>query len=452
MASDAKERTSPRKDRRRRPLSVGYGTVSFGAVLFATAWFVPMIPLDRDELTVTFTRGTGVLEYPDGSVTELVEGVVVGPRERVVIPAGGAVSFSAADGHKLTLTDSSSVNVSGSRGSIIGGRVHTRIEVEQGEVRISGEGHPRSSLDVGLPNGVAGVRGTIFELRAADDRGSVSVHEGSVELSDTPEGSVDLSPGDGAVLTSEGTVLRRVPPPPVIQPLPPGDSIVRSPGTLLRWAPVVGAASYVAEVTSDSAFLQVRSRVATDSAFVEIPILDVEGPVFVRVQGVTEEGLTGFPSAPYPVAIAYNWATGRQLREEGQVQQSLGEFQLALELRPENADLLRDLGWSLYLLGRHPEARTVYEQAREIAPENNEIVVELARVHFWLRDYDEAETLCRTVLDRSASHAHALWGLGDLYRVLGRRAEALDLVQRALRADPEHPYAGETLRRLRAGG
>lgn len=448
------ERTQPSapRNRRRRSLRVGTGAVLLAAALGVTAWLVPVLPLDQDELTVTFTQGGGVVESADGSRAELSEGSTVGTGDRVVIPQGASLSLDAVDGHRITLTDTSSLAVEGGKRSLVGGRMRMNIGVPQGEVRVSGEGHAGSSMEIGLPNGVAGVRGTDVSVTTRGDRAAVSLHDGSVSLKKTPGSSVELSPGEGAVLTADGPIVSPLPVPPALRGLPTGEWVVRSPDATVTWGPVAGATSYLLQLATDTTFQTVEYFGRTDSTSIALPVLDTEEALFGRVQGVTEDGLKGLPSSHFSLRMAFHWAQALSLREGGNVRASLDEFQIALERQPDNPDLLRDFGWSYYLLGQHRRAREIYEQARELAPGDVELLVELARIDFWLKDYDEAERIYKEVLQANPRYADALWGLGDTYRVLGRRQEALDLVQRALQVEPDHPYARATLRELRSGG
>jgi tetratricopeptide (TPR) repeat protein len=75
--------------------------------------------------------------------------------------------------------------------------------------------------------------------------------------------------------------------------------------------------------------------------------------------------------------------------------------------------------------------------------------LEAGRVHFMMAEYDQAAAVYQSILDETPEDADALWGLGDTYRMMERTDEALDLIQRALRAQPDHPYAQETLRLIR---
>ena len=175
------------------------------------------------------------------------------------------------------------------------------------------------------------------------------------------------------------------------------------------------------EFATDSAFQDVRVTMSTDSASIELPVLELEEPLLVRVQAVTADGLRGLPLQPHPIQMAPHWGAGRVLREQGNLAGSLDEFEIDLERFPENPHLLRDIGWSLYLLGRHTQARDVFEQARVIAPEYDELLVELARTYFWLNDFREAEAIYLEIMERRSDYADAFWGLGDTYRVGGAR-------------------------------
>jgi hypothetical protein len=170
-------------------MSILVGALVLAGALFVPAWFVPIMPLERDELTVTYNRGGGAVVSADGTRTELVEGTVVRSGDRVELPEGAAANFSSPDGHNFTVTDESSLTVEGSKTSLLGGRVSTEMGMERGELRVSGKSGSRASLDIGLPNGVAGVRGTVVEFEVGAERVSVSLHEGRVHL-------LDLSVGD----------------------------------------------------------------------------------------------------------------------------------------------------------------------------------------------------------------------------------------------------------------
>ena len=207
--------------RRRRSLSIRYGAL-FLAVAVLLAWFVPVLPVDRDELTVTIGQGGGTVVSADGSTSELTVGTVARPGDRIVTPAGSSVTFEAADGHSFTATDSAHLVVGESRETLLGRGIRSEVELERGEVRVGGEGEPRTSLDIGLPHGWAGVRGTSLHASVDGSRSTLAVYEGSVSLSRIPIWGRALTPGRGAVLSAEGTITKSVPAAPQIRPLSEG--------------------------------------------------------------------------------------------------------------------------------------------------------------------------------------------------------------------------------------
>ena len=56
-------------------------------------------------------------------------------------------------------------------------------------------------------------------------------------------------------------------------------------------------------------------------------------------------------------------------RQRGEIQQALELFQAATCLNPSNVRNLKQVGHSLYLLGKHKAALGVYEQARSLSAE-----------------------------------------------------------------------------------
>jgi hypothetical protein len=427
------------------------GTLLLVVVLATIAFTVPLMTVDQDEFTVSFSRGEAVIESSDGTRLNVTDGAVVRAGDRVVVEDGATVSLAASDGHAFTVTDSSVVEANGSRKTLMGNRVDTKVSVEKGNVRVSGHGRTGTSLGVGLPNGVAGVRGTEFEVQAMDSLAVVSVHEGNVVLSSIPGGNpVELGAGQGAVLSPKGpTVQALLPAPKLTQPK--SDTFIRSAGKSMKWLPVDSAIGYVAEFAADPGFLEVLHSERVSTPELTLPLLEVEGRVTVRVAAMSEDGVVGTPSNGLPIQFSIHWAKALELRDQEDFEASLAEFDQAIELYPEEVWLLRDKGWTLYLASRHEEAKETYEQALLFDPSNDEVEVELARIHYRLGEFEDAVGHYQKILERSPDHAHALWGLGDTYRVQRRTREATKLVERALELEPDHPYAKDTLKKLRGG-
>lgn len=438
-------------ERRRRGMGVGTAVIVLVLGLLGVAWTVPLLPPDEDVLTVTFSRGEARVEGADGSTTPVESGTVLAPGDRVVVERGGSVNLEALDGHAVTLDEESSLEVARARRTLVGGRVDTRLDVDRGGVTVSGDARPRTSLDIGLPNGVAGVRGTVLALEVGADQAAVAVHEGEAAISDAPGEPLELTAGQGAVVSAEGALRREVPRAPRVF-MPESGSPIRAAGTEVTWTEVPQASEYRIEIAFDEGFREIAHRITSDTTAAVVPLLDLDEPLFLRVYGVTGEGLRGRASAPEPIEISVVWARALELQAEGSLAASVTEFERVRERFPEDARVLQNLGWSIYQMGQHVRAREVYEEGRALDPTNVTLLLELARVYFWLGDYAAAEEAYRAVMEINPSHDHAYWGLGDVRRMQGRRQEALDLVRRALSLNPEHPYARETLRLLRMGG
>ncbi len=444
------EENQPEVSRRRRPFGVLIATAVLVFALIVIAFTVPMLPADRDVLTVSFARGEAVLESADGSRIPLVEGTAVSKGDRVIVPDGSAVSLAAADGHNVTVTDAATLGATANRKTLLGNNFDTELKLDGGKIRVSGEGKPRSSLAIGLPNGVAGVRGTVFEARAAKSQAFVSVHEGNVAISGTSRSAFEIGQGQGVILSATGPVIKELPDPPewVSSEF---DSVVRAPDKQIEWKPAPDASGYIAEFSADPEFLEIVSSARVEGTEATIPLADVERPILARVSSISRDGLVGLPSDPIPIRVAYHWSRALELREAEDTDGSFAEFDIALTRHPSEAWLWRDLGWSLYLEGRNEEARNAYLKGLELDPTNGEIQVELARIHYRLEEYDKAEAAYLSLLERDPDHAHALWGLGDLYRVLGRREEAIVVLEKALALRPNHSYAQATLDKVRGG-
>ena len=67
-------------------------------------------------------------------------------------------------------------------------------------------------------------------------------------------------------------------------------------------------------------------------------------------------------------------------RQQGRIQESLQLFQAATCLNPHNVCNLKQVGRSLYLLGKHKAAIDVYDEARRIGTEDWEICGQRPRV------------------------------------------------------------------------
>jgi Bardet-Biedl syndrome 4 protein len=108
------------------------------------------------------------------------------------------------------------------------------------------------------------------------------------------------------------------------------------------------------------------------------------------------------------------------------VHQSLELFQQAVKLNPASVDNLKQLGRSLYLLGKHQQAAEVYEDILKHDSEDWEVWHTKGLCQTMLGEHNEAEESFRTA---NAIHKHdaTFIQLGRCLVLMGRRDEAIEV-------------------------
>mmetsp|Transcript_15032 Transcript_15032/g.41072 ORF Transcript_15032/g.41072 Transcript_15032/m.41072 type:complete len:466 (-) Transcript_15032:165-1562(-) len=159
-------------------------------------------------------------------------------------------------------------------------------------------------------------------------------------------------------------------------------------------------------------------------------------------------------------------------RRRGEIEESLQLFQAATCINPRNISNLKQVGRSLYLLGRHKAAIDVYDEAQRIAPGDWEIwhnkglcflylkqyeqaiealkransmqrhdatYVQLGKVYTLLEDYRSAIEVHLEALDFSPENPELLTTVGLLYLRMGENDKAFDYLGNSLTHDPRNP-------------
>ncbi|KAH8062578.1 hypothetical protein JL722_3500 [Aureococcus anophagefferens] len=151
------------------------------------------------------------------------------------------------------------------------------------------------------------------------------------------------------------------------------------------------------------------------------------------------------------------------MRQQGKIQESLTLFQSATCLNPSNVANLKQVGHSLYLLGKHKAALGVYKQAREMSADMQRSSSDGGRAdagdgndwelwhnsglcHAYLKQYDKAiEAFTRA--NGIGRHDATFMQLGKVYQQMGNHKEALrhqrafDFLGNSLTHDPKNPKA-----------
>lgn len=126
------------------------------------------------------------------------------------------------------------------------------------------------------------------------------------------------------------------------------------------------------------------------------------------------------------------------LREEGNIQQSLDVFQQCVQIDQSNANNLKQVARSLFLLGRHKAALQVYKEASKISIDDWEIYHNQGICLMYLRNYQKARELLRLALNTSR-HDISYMMLAKCHLLESDLTGAGDVLKRAVEYSPENP-------------
>ncbi|KAJ9508090.1 hypothetical protein QJQ45_021437 [Haematococcus lacustris] len=105
-------------------------------------------------------------------------------------------------------------------------------------------------------------------------------------------------------------------------------------------------------------------------------------------------------------------------RQQGQIQESLQLFQQATTINPHNVANLKQVGRSLYLLGKHKAGIDVYEEASKIGAPDWEIMHNKGLCLMYLKQYERAVECFRVAVDIQP-HDSTFMQLGKVAAALG---------------------------------
>ncbi|MCX7357821.1 MAG: tetratricopeptide repeat protein [Alphaproteobacteria bacterium] len=118
------------------------------------------------------------------------------------------------------------------------------------------------------------------------------------------------------------------------------------------------------------------------------------------------------------------------------------DFQRALQLSPEQPDVLNYLGYSWVDRGEHlQEGLAMIRRAAEIRPMSGAIIDSLGWAYFRMGDYSQAVDWLEAAVRLEPADATLNEHLGDAYWRMDRRIEARFQWQRALTFSPDNPDA-----------
>lgn len=130
---------------------------------------------------------------------------------------------------------------------------------------------------------------------------------------------------------------------------------------------------------------------------------------------------------------------GAMLLERKRLDESVTEFNAALELSPTHAQAWHNLGNVQSERRRFSEALGFYRRAIELEPENANFHTSLGHAYFEAGEPDAAITTLRNAIALAPNKATHPYNLASVLMKLGRTEEAGPLLERALELAPDNP-------------
>ncbi|XP_072484523.1 BBSome complex member BBS4 isoform X2 [Notamacropus eugenii] len=131
-------------------------------------------------------------------------------------------------------------------------------------------------------------------------------------------------------------------------------------------------------------------------------------------------------------------------RLEGNIQESLELFQSCAVLNPQNADNLKQVARSLFLLGKHKAAIEVYNEAAKLNQKDWEICHNLGVCYMYLKHFNKAKDHLHSALQLNR-HDLTYIMLGKIHLLEGELEKAIDIYKKAVEFSPENTELLTTL-------
>mgnify|MGYP003671401765 CR=1 FL=1 len=246
-----------------------------------------------------------------------------------VLSAEGAATITLADGSEVRLSPNSRLIFNRLTQYGKSGMIDTRLRLNRGEVhtRVKPVIEGGARFEIETPSAVAAVRGTAFSLQTGPEGTSLQVTEGVVDFG-APNRTQRIPAGYSATVASNSTSelsIRRMPPAPEINPLPPVLTQLPAEMTWKREP----AANYRLDIFETESGRWVESREINDSRF-DISRLD-NGQYEIHLAAFDSQGMAGMPGIlPIEVDLQARTANLLEPENEGSVNDDMPEFRWTL--------------------------------------------------------------------------------------------------------------------------
>ncbi|MBQ0747145.1 MAG: FecR domain-containing protein [Marinobacter sp.] len=246
-----------------------------------------------------------------------------------VLSAEGAATITLADGSEVRLSPNSRLIFNRLTQYGKSGMIDTRLRLNRGEVhtRVKPVIEGGARFEIETPSAVAAVRGTAFSLQTGPEGTSLQVTEGVVDFG-APNRTQRIPAGYSATVASNSTSelsIRRMPPAPEINPLPPVLTQLPAEMTWKREP----ATNYRLDIFETESGRWVESREINDSRF-DISRLD-NGQYEIHLAAFDAQGMAGMPGIlPIEVDLQARTANLLEPENEGSVNDDMPEFRWTL--------------------------------------------------------------------------------------------------------------------------
>ncbi len=135
----------------------------------------------------------------------------------------------------------------------------------------------------------------------------------------------------------------------------------------------------------------------------------------------------------WTVALAY---LAGVYRDRGDLESAIRTYRKALEIHPDDADVLLNLGVAYRDAGQLEQAVGCFERAGRIAPDQAAVWVNLGLTHVRAGDEDAAASAYLKAVEANPWHALAFFNLANHYYRVGDLRRAVPAYHRAVELDP----------------
>lgn len=146
-----------------------------------------------------------------------------------------------------------------------------------------------------------------------------------------------------------------------------------------------------------------------------------------------------------PADVPARLELARLYREHGDTGLALEQLEAARAERPDDPEVLTELGIGLAARGRLMDAEKELRRAQRLAPDRPGVAAQLGVVLFKRGQYRQAEAELRRALELDDRNGDAYFYRGEALNQLGRVDEALEMLEKAVQLQPRNARAYYTM-------